>query len=303
MAGQLEGKRIVVTGSSQGIGRAIACGLAREGARVAVNASGGGAGGGEEADRVLGALVEELGQLGGEGLACIGSVADFDAATAVIETAAESFGGLDGLVNCAGGPGAPTNSILEIEIEDWKHVLAVHLDGSFYCIRAAIPHLRRAGCGSIVNTSSHGHLGDYGGTAYPAAKGGINSLTFALATDLRSEGIRCNAVCPGAKTRLSSGPDYEQLIGRLESRGLLSTELAAASLDAPPPEECAPIYGYLLSDAASEITGRVFTTSGGYVGIFDRHSERMIGMHEAGAPAWTLEELAEIVPTKLEVGR
>lgn len=300
MAGGLAGKRIVVTGSSFGIGRAVALGLAREGARVVVNGSGGGPGGPEEAEAALAGLVSEISAVGTEALAYVGSVDDWTSAQALIETAVEGFGGLDGLVNVAGISGAPANSLLEIELEDWRKVVSVHLDGTFYCCRAAVPHLKRASGGSIVNTSSHGHLGGFGGTAYPAAKGAINSLTFALATDLRGDEIRCNAICPGAKTRLSSGPEYEGLIGKLESRGLLTPELAVASLAAPPPEQCAPIYGYLLSDAAKGISGRIFSTSGPYVGVFDRYAERVIGMREAEDPVWSLDELAEIVPGKLE---
>jgi 3-oxoacyl-[acyl-carrier protein] reductase len=299
MSGALAGKRIVVTGSSFGIGRAIAIGLAREGARVVVNGSGEGAGGPAAAEAELRRLVEELGRVGGEGLFCVGSVADLAAATAIISTAVEGFGGLDGLVNCAGIAGQPENSILEIDLDDWHRVISVHLDGTFYCCRAAVPHLIRSGGGSIVNTSSHGHLGAFGGTAYPAAKGAINSLTFALATDLRSERIRVNAVCPGAKTRLSSGPDYEHLIAKLEARGLLGPEMAAASLAAPAPEHCAPIYGVLLSDAAEAISGRLFSTSGPYVGVFEGAEERALAMRAPDAPVWKVDELAEIVAAEL----
>ena len=297
----LDGKRIVVTGSSHGIGRAIALGLAAEGASVVVNGSGGGEGGRVAAEAELRALVAEIADLGGKGSFYVGSVALLEAATELVETAVEAFGGLDGLVNCAGIAGNPANSILEIELEDWKEVLAVHLDGTFHCCRAAVPHLVRGGGGSIVNTSSHGALGAFGGTAYPAAKGAINSLTLALATDLASDGIRVNAVCPGAKTRLSSGPDYEKLIAKLEARGLLDPEVAEASLAAPPPEHCAPIYGYLLSDAAEDITGRIFSTSGPYVGIFDRTEERMIGSHEPPETLWKLDELGAAVRKTLEI--
>lgn len=299
MAGVLEGRRIVVTGSSEGIGRAIALCLAQEGARVVVNASGQGSGGPEAAAERLEGLVAELLAAGGEGAACVGSVADPAAAEAIVGTAVETWGGLDGLVNCAGIPGKPANGIQEIELDDWARVVSVHLDGTFLCSRAAIPHLRAAGGGVIVNTSSHGFLGMYGGSAYPAAKGAINSLTWCMATDLAEHGIRCNAVCPGAKTRLSTGPDYEEMIRGLEARGILSDGLAEISLNSPPPEECAPIYAYLLSDAAKHVNGRIFTASGPYVGLFPIVQEKMIGARPPAQGPWTQADLAQTVDAAL----
>ena len=295
----LEGLRIVVTGSSEGIGRAIALCLASEGARVVVNASGGGEGGREAAEARLAGLVEELVAAGGEGAACVGSVADPAAAEEIVATAARTWGGLDGLVNCAGIPGKPANGIQEIEIDDWSRVVSVHLDGTFLCSRAAIPYLREAGGGVIVNTSSHGFLGMYGGSAYPAAKGGINSLTWCMATDLAEYGIRCNAVCPGAKTRLSTGPDYEKMIRGLEARGILSDGLAEISLNSPPPEECAPIYAYLLSDAAKHVNGRIFTASGPYVGLFPIVQEKPVGARSPEDGPWTQADLARAVDAAL----
>lgn len=299
MTRALEGHRIVVTGSSEGIGRAIALCLAEEGARVVVNASGQGEGGRDAAVERLEGLVSELAAAGGEGAPSVASVADPEGAEAIVQTAVDAFGGLDGLVNCAGIPGRPANSIREIALDDWSRVVSVHLDGTFLCSRAAIPHLRDSGGGVIVNTSSHGFLGMYGGSAYPAAKGGINSLTWCMATDLAEFGIRCNAVCPGAKTRLSTGPDYEEMIRGLEARGILSDGLAEISLNSPPPEECAPIYAYLLSDAAREVNGRIFTASGPYVGLFPIVAEQMVGAREPGDGPWTVDALSSAVDRAL----
>lgn len=300
MTRALEGRRIVVTGSSEGIGRAIALCLAGEGARVVVNASGRGAGGPAAAAERLDALVAALVEAGGEGAACVASVAEPEGAAALVGTAVDAWGGLDGLVNCAGIPGKPANSIRDIDLDDWRQVLSVHLDGTFLCSRAAIPPLREAGGGAIVNTSSHGFLGLYGGSAYPAAKGGINSLSWAMATDLAEFGIRCNVVCPGAKTRLSTGPEYEEMIRGLASRGILSEGLATISLNSPPPEECAPIYAYLLSDAAKAVNGRIFTASGPYVGLFPIMAEQLVGTRDAGDGPWTVEALAAAVAGALE---
>ena len=122
------------------------------------------------------------------------------------------------------------------------------------------------GGGAIVNTSSFAFLGDYGGTGYPAGKGGVNGLTLAIAAELREHGVRANVVCPGAKTRLSTGPDYEAQIAGLNRRGLLDDVSTQAALDAPPPEYVAPTYAYLASDRAKDVTGKIFIAAGGFVG-------------------------------------
>jgi len=168
----------------------------------------------------------------------------------------------------------------------------VHLTGTFNCCRHAAPHLVAAGSGAIVNTSSHAFLGVYGGTGYAAGKGGVNSLTWALARDLAEHGVRCNAVCPGARTDLSSGPDYERKVRALHRRGLLDDALLAASLDPAPPEFVAPMYAYLVSDAARDISGQVFSVSGNYVGRFPAAAEELLLYRDhADGRTWTLDEL------------
>ena len=310
----LAGKRIVVSGSSQGIGRAVALRLGQEGARVVVNGSGLGPGGREASERTLEALAGEIESLAGEAAFFVGSVADEEQAAGLIETAVSRFGGLDGLVNCAGIPEPQGASILEISPADWRAVVAVHLDGTLHCCRYAAPHLVAAGGGAIVNTSSHAHLGVYGGTAYAAAKGAINSLTWAIAADLRERGVRCNAICPGAKTRLSTGAEHEARIAGLEARGLLSPLLAQNSLNAPPPAGCASLYATLLSDAARKISGQIFSASGPYVGVFPQSEDRFLAYKQPSEPEaaseaartaevhgiWQIEELASILLEKLE---
>ncbi len=305
-SGTLIGKRIVVAGSSQGIGRAVALRVAQEGGRVVVNGSGQGRGGRAESERVLGELVTEIETAGGEAAAYVGSVAAEAEAAALIDTAVSRWGGLDGLVNCAGIAEPPGSSILTVSPKDWRSVLEVHLDGTLYCCRAAAPHLVEAGGGSIVNTSSHAHLGIYGGTAYAAAKGAVNSLTLAIAAELAAEGVRCNAICPGAKTRLSTGEAYEAKIADLRARGLLSEQLAAGSLSPPGPEGCAALYAILLSEATQEITGRIFSAAGPYIGVFPAREETFLGYKSPDPgeavdppPTFQAEELAALLHEKL----
>jgi NAD(P)-dependent dehydrogenase (short-subunit alcohol dehydrogenase family) len=298
----LNDKRIVVTGSSQGIGRAVALRLGREGARVVVNGSGLGPGGRAASERTLAALAEEIEGVGGEAAWRVGSVADAEQASALIETAVVRFGGLDGLVNCAGIPEPAESSILEMSAGDWRRVVGVHLDGSFHCCRFAAPELVAAGGGAIVNTSSHAHLGVYGGTAYAAAKGGINSLTRAIAGELSERNVRCNAICPGAKTRLSTGPEHERKIADLEARGLLSPKLARGSLDAPPAEGCASLYAALLSDGTRAISGRIFSAAGPYVGDFPGSEERFLGYERSESGIWEVDDLVALLLEKESPG-
>ncbi len=153
-----------------------------------------------------------------------------------------------------------------------------------------------AGGGAIINTSSFAFRGDYGGTAYPAGKGGVNGLTLAIAGDLREHGVRANVVCPGAKTRLSTGKEYEDHIVGLNRRGQLNDVSTQAALDAPAPEYAAPIYGYLASDLARDITGRIFIAAGGFVGEFARQKTGIIGYRDhQDSPPWSVDELHAMI--------
>jgi NAD(P)-dependent dehydrogenase (short-subunit alcohol dehydrogenase family) len=148
------------------------------------------------------------------------------------------------------------------------------------------------GGGSIINNSSFAYLGDYGGTGYPAGKGGVNGLTMAIAAELKEHGVRANVVCPGAKTRLSSGAQYEAHIVDLHRRGLLNEVSMQAALDAPPPEYVAPTYAYLASDLAKDVTGQILIAAGGFVGRFDRQSPSILAYRDhKGSPPWSVDEI------------
>ena len=225
-----------------------------------------------------------------------GSPADPDIADALIDRCVDEFGSIDILVNCAGTPGLAAESILNVSSELFRDLIDAHLLTTFETCRAAAPKMVAQGGGSIINTSSFAYLGDYGGTGYPAGKGGVNGLTLAIAAELREHGVRANVVCPGAKTRLSTGTDYEDHIAELNRRGLLDDVSAQAALDAPPADYAAPIYAYLASDHAKDVTGQIFIAAGGFVGRFDRQSPAIIGYRDHNdSPPWTVEELADLI--------
>jgi len=208
----------------------------------------------------------------------------------------EEFGRIDILVNCAGTAGLASESILEVTSAQFHDLIDAHLVTTFETCRAAAPKMVAQGGGAIVNTSSFAYLGDYGGTGYPAGKGGVNGLTMALAAELAEHGVRANVVCPGGKTRLSTGAEYEAHIAGLNRRGMLDDVSAQTALDAPPPEYAAPIYGYLASDLAKDVTGRIFIAAGGFVGEFARQTPAIIGYRDHhGSPPWSVDELHAMI--------
>lgn len=290
----LEGKAAVVTGSSRGIGRAVALALAAEGAAVVVNG---------RSPEPLESLAAELAGGGHRVEAHVGSVADDACAAALIERCEAAFGAVDVLVNCAGIAEPEGASLFDLDPAAWREVVDSHLGATFLTCRHAAPRMRARGGGAIVNTSSHAHLGLYGGTAYPASKGGVNSLSFALAAELREHGIRVNAVCPGARTRLNAGPGYEARIRDLHRRGILDDAQRDASLAPPAPEHVGPLYAFLASPLAAGITGRLFSAVGGYVGVQAPGAERLLALRPEEAGPWPVAELAAQVREHLGASR
>lgn len=221
-----------------------------------------------------------------------GSPADPVVADALIERCIDEFGRIDALINCAGTAEPAGSSILNVSSAQFRDLLDAHLGTVFETCRAAAPRMVAAGGGAIVNTSSFAFLGDYGGTGYPAGKGAVNGLTLAIAAELRAHGVRANVVCPGARTRLSTGSDYEAHIADLNRRGLLDEISMQGALDAAPPEYVAPTYAYLVSDLARDVTGQIFIAAGGFVGRFDRQTPAIVAYRDHhDSPPWSLDEL------------
>ena len=273
----------MVVGGSHGIGAAVAELLAELGAGVVVN--------GRDANAVD-ACVDTITAAGGAALGHSGAANEESVAEALISLCENEFGRVDALVNCAGTAEPAGSSILNISATEFRDLIDVHLGTVFATCRAAAPRMVAAGGGSIINTSSFAFLGDYGGTGYPAGKGAVNGLTMALAAELREYGVRANVVCPGARTRLSTGPDYEDQIETLRSRGMLDEVSAAGALDAAGPEYVAPMYAFLAADMSADITGQIFIAAGGFVGRFNRPSPAVLGYRDHhAAPPWSVSEI------------
>jgi 3-oxoacyl-[acyl-carrier protein] reductase len=283
----LTGRGAVVTGSSRGIGRAVAELLCDLGAGVVVN--------GRDAGAVRETVAEIAGS-GGRAAAVVGAAGDERVAAALVEECRNAFGRLDILINCAGTAEPPGSSILNITPAEFDGLMSAHVGTAFHTCRVAAPVMAAQGYGSIINTGSVAFLGDYGGTGYPAGKGAVNGLTVAIAAELKPHGVRANVVCPGARTRLSTGVEYEKHIEDLHRRGLLDEMTMAASLDSAPAAYVAPLYAYLASDLASDTTGQIFVTAGGFVGRYDRPTPRLLGYrdHHQAEP-WSIADLQAMI--------
>ncbi len=259
MGEKLAGKVVIVTGGGRGIGRGIALRAAEEGARVVVADVGYEYDGtGDPSPAPADEVAEEIRAAGGEAAPVCEDVSTTEGAGRIVQAALDSFGRLDGLVNCAGI--AVQKDIWEFEDRDWDDVIAVHLRGHFACARAALPQLMEQGSGSLVFVSSSAAVsGPPRGGSYAAAKGGVLGFTWSCSKALRPHGITVNAIMPGGHTRLADNlsGDWGVAVPRLPPD--TDRELLRLRRD---PGNVAPCVLYLLSDAAANITGQLFACSG-----------------------------------------
>ena len=266
----LEGRVAVVTGAGNGIGRAEAIGLATQGAKVVVNDIGTSYDGKGSSREPVDAVVKEITDAGNMAIPNYDSVAIEKGAESIIQTAIDSFGRIDVLINNAGVVRDP-QEICDIESEDWDILLKTHLFGTFYTTRYACSFMKQQGYGRIINTSSHVGLGWKGFAAYAAAKEGIVGLTRTVARDMAEYGITCNAIRPIAAWRGTKEKIPRVAINR--------------------PEDIASLVVYLASEQADHINGCIFEVWRGHVGIFVEPPSIQQVLSKEGN--WTSEELAE----------
>jgi NAD(P)-dependent dehydrogenase (short-subunit alcohol dehydrogenase family) len=299
MGDLLKDRVAIVTGGGRGIGRQEALALSAEGAEVVVNDYGVTREGDDPSSGPAHEVVEEIKGLGGQAVACSESVADFGAAGRIIQTALDSFGRLDILVNNAGV--FRHKLMLDHTEDDWDSVIAVHLKGTFNTCRHAIPVMKDRGYGRIINTTSSQWRNPEGRLSYAAAKGGVVSLTWDLAWELRNYGITCNAIAPMGQTRMyqASGGFHEVMT----KAGLLRAKRLDEIEDRPGPEFVPPMVVYLASDLAPQVTGCIFRVGAGKVAIYSHPTEaRGIYKDYHGKGPWTLDELERLLPGTVLAG-
>ncbi len=269
---RLSGKVAVITGAGGGLGRTHALRLAAEGAQVVVNDLGGGRDGTGAGSEMADKVVAEIIDAGGVAVASYDSVAEPEAAERILQTAVTAYGRVDILVNNAGI--LRDKTLLKMDDPMWQQVTAVHLDGTFYCGRAAARIMaQNEQGGRIINTSSiSGLMGNYGQSNYGAAKAGIAGLTRIWALELAKHQITVNAIAPVAATRMTS--DVERISDELR------------------PEMVSQMVLFLASPLARDVTGRIFGVHGRQ--IFEYKMQRTDGVTRD--TDWDPESILEALP-------
>lgn len=240
IAQRLAGRRMLVTGAASGIGRAIAELFVRAGAKVAA------------LDRKR---PEALASSAAPSIACEADITDPQAVERAVQEAVNAFGGLDGVVNAAGI--SNTDWADAVSLEDWKRVIDVNLTGTFNVCRTALPHLRAAGAGTIVNLSSGQGLQPFKQrSAYAASKAGVIAFSKCIAMEWAPQ-VRVNTICPGAVDTPMVRAGYSPEVLRTQVGQRYALERIGE------PQEIAMAALYLSSAESSFVTGIVLAVDGG----------------------------------------
>jgi 3-oxoacyl-[acyl-carrier protein] reductase len=290
--GDLDGKVAIVTGAARGLGRGEALQLASQGARVVVNDLGVKADGTGRDEEPARAVVAEIQEMGGEAVPHFGDVADWNDAQSLIQTAVDSFGDLNILVNNAGfiRDAMPWN----MSEQDFDDVVRVHLKGHFCPMRFAITYWRETAkakggpiYGRLINTASEAYLiGNPGQFNYAAAKAGIVSMTMGAAQLLLKYGVTANAFLPRARTRMTSTGAVAAIFKKPKE-----------GFDVFALENTTPLVGYLASPRAERISGYVFIIWNKEVKIVSRPG---IDASFLSEERWNLESLHEALGPHFE---
>jgi len=301
MGDRLKGRNAVVTGAGRGIGRGVAMALAEEGANVVVN---GVTRTPEEGSDLApaDAVVAEIKKLGGTAIAQYGDVSSFQTAEELVKACVDNFGRIDILCNIAGID--KPKMIWNMSEEEWDVVVGVHLKGAFNLIRHAAPLMRAQRYGRIINCVSEAYLGGPSHLNYAAAKGGIVTLTYGTAREMGRYGVTCNAFVPRAWTRMTASEEVIEGVKKRIAAGLMPPDqVERMMVELAEPSYFALFIAYLASDAAADVNGQVFFTSGTEVGIYSQPELiRKVPRDWRTEGRWTFEEVEKLVPEKLLIG-
>ena len=275
----LKDKVIVVTGAGGGIGRDFAHAMAAKGAKVVVNDVGASVSGEGKDVGPAQRVVDEIKAQGGVAVANTDSVAEWEAANRIIKTAIDAFGRIDVVVNNAGI--LRDRFFFNMSIEEWKAVIDVHLNGSFYVARAAAPYFKSQASGRYINmTSTSGLVGNFGQANYSAAKMGIVGLSKSMALDMAKYNVTSNCISPFAWSRMigtipAETPDQQARVAKLKS-------METAKI--------APLAVYLASEASQAVTGQIFAVRANEIFLMSQ-SRPLRSVHRS--EGWTPETIAE----------
>ena len=309
MSERLKDKVAIVTGSGRGIGRAHALALAAEGAKLVVNDLGGAVDGTGADKGPADEVVAEIKKKGGTAVANYDSVTSHQGGENIIKTALDNFGQLDILVNNAGI--LRERMIFNMTDEEWDGVMKVHLYGHFNTTKFACIYFRQRWKeqqkgGRIINTSSVAGLGGTGQANYCAAKEGIVGFTRAIAREMGRYGVTCNAIRPGAGTRMTMSEEVKASWERLKSQGrfagppgAMGAGLGAGMGGLTEPEDVSPMVVYLCTDDAADINGCTFDAYGGTIALYSEPVPIRTIQKEG---RWTLDELMRLIPSTIAQG-
>lgn len=310
--GALDGKTAIVTGSGQGIGRGIAVGLAREGARVVVNnrkpgtvsvASYDKDSMPEEDYREMMALAGDaeatarlIADEGGSAIPVYGDVAKPEDAQSLVAAALDTWGRIDVVVNNAAGTG--TGSIVSLDEETWDKLTVTKMKGAFNLMHAVVPHMMEQGFGRIFNCASDAWVGLPDNDAYFAGNAGIVGLTWAAVKELWRHGITVNAYCPQGASP-AHAVEYNRMLRNVKAVTGKDPDprlLAVVEADHGDPANLGPVFAYLSTEEAGYISGEVFGLKSS--GKIDRYAYPQIVAHAERAVdagfLWDVAELAEV---------
>ena len=288
MSRLLEGKVALITGGGRGVGRGIALAMAEQGAKIVVNDLGASLDGQLDGEQPALEVVAAIKAMGGDAIVDGGSVADWNAASKMVEATVNAFGRIDIVVNNAG----ILRDVMfhRMSEPEFDAVLAVHLKGSFNVSRAAAPHFKAQGSGVYVHmTSTSGLIGNFGQANYSAAKLGIVGLSKSIALDMQKFGVRSNAVAPFAWTRMIDSIPAETPEQKKRMEGLRKLV----------PERVAPFVVGLCADEAKDVSGQIFGVRNNEIYLFSQ--PRPIRNAHSGE-GWTPQSVVDTALPMLRAG-
>ena len=246
---RLKDKTALVTGSSRGVGRAVALGFAKEGANVVVNYT--------SNEKAANEVVEAIQKIGSKAIAVKADVAQKSDAENLVKTAIETFGRLDILVNNAGF--TRPAMMIKMSEEQWDEVVDIHLKGAFLCSQAAALQMKEQNSGKIINvTSVAGLVGTVGQINYSAAKGGILSMTKSIARELARYNVCANVISLGiVATDMTEKIRSDEKLKEIYMNRILLKRFAE-------PDDISPAFVFFASDESNYITGQLLCVDGGY---------------------------------------